>query len=89
MSSRLRAEDLTLSYDQRVVAEGLGVALLPQLALATAPLTAGVTARSTDPSSDRSIQVVVQAGSRRVPSIAAALAALLELEGADWGLRRG
>lgn len=71
-----------------LVAEGLGVALLPQLALATAPLTAGVTARSTEPSSDRSIQVVVQSGARRVPSIAATIEALTTLDGRDWGLKR-
>jgi len=71
-----------------LVGAGLGVALLPQLALATAPVPPGAAVRSTSPSSDRSIQVVVQAGSRRVPSIAAALAALREIEGADWGLRR-
>ena len=71
-----------------LVGAGLGVALLPQLALATAPVPPGAVVRSTAPSSDRSIQVVVQAGSRRVPSIAAALVALREIEGADWGLRR-
>ena len=71
-----------------LVGAGLGVALLPQLALATAPVPPGAAVRSTSPSSDRSIQVVVQAGSRRVPSIAAALTALRAVEGADWGLRR-
>lgn len=72
-----------------LVGAGLGVALLPQLALATAPIPVGAAVRSTSPSSDRSIQVVLQAGSRRVPSIAAALVALRALEGGDWGLRRG
>ena len=71
-----------------LVGAGLGVALLPQLALATAPVPAGAVVRSTTPSSDRSIQVIVQAGSQRVPSIAAALAAIRALDGADWGLRR-
>jgi len=71
-----------------LVGAGLGVALLPQLALATAPVPPGAVVRSTSPSSDRSIQVVVQSGSRRVPSIAAALAALRALDGADWGLQR-
>ncbi len=71
-----------------LVASGLGVALLPQLALATAPVPAGAAVRSTSPSSDRSIQVVVQGGSRRVPSIAATLDALTGIDGADWGLRR-
>jgi molybdate transport repressor ModE-like protein len=71
-----------------LVAAGLGVALLPHLALATAPIPEGATVRSTLPSSDRSIQVVVQAGSRRVPSIAAALETITALEGDDWGLTR-
>lgn len=71
-----------------LVGAGLGVALLPQLALATAPVPPGAVVRSTSPSSDRSIQVIVQAGSQRVPSIAAALAAMRALDGADWGLRR-
>jgi len=71
-----------------LVAAGLGVALLPRLALATAPVPEGATVRSTLPSSDRSIQVVVQAGSRRVPSIAAALETIAALEGDDWGLMR-
>ena len=71
-----------------LVAAGLGVALLPQLALATAPVPAGATVRSTLPSSDRSIQVVVQAGSRRVPSIAASLGVIASLDGSDWGLTR-
>ena len=71
-----------------LVGAGLGVALLPQLALATAPVPPGAVVRSTSPSSDRSIQVVVQSGSRRVPSIAAALTALRDIDGADWGLQR-
>ncbi|MCU1439565.1 MAG: LysR family transcriptional regulator [Rhodoglobus sp.] len=71
-----------------LVAAGLGVALLPQLALATAPVPGGATVRSTVPSSDRSIQLVVQAGSRGVPSIAAAVAAISSLDGSGWGLSR-
>ena len=71
-----------------LVASGLGVALLPRLALATAPVPPGAAVRSTVPSSDRSIQVVVQAGSRRVPSIAATLEVIQALEGGQWGLSR-
>lgn len=71
-----------------LVAAGLGVALLPQLALATAPVPQGATVRSTTPSSDRSIQLVVQNGSRRVPSIAATIELLEQVDGADWGLAR-
>ena len=71
-----------------LVAAGLGVALLPQLALATAPVPPGATVRSTTPSSDRSIQLVMQNGSRRVPSIAATIELLERVDGADWGLAR-
>jgi DNA-binding transcriptional LysR family regulator len=71
-----------------LVAADLGVALLPQLALATAPVPPGATVRSTTPSSDRSIQLVVQNGSRRVPSIAATIELLEQVDGADWGLAR-
>lgn len=71
-----------------LVAAGLGIALLPRLALATAPIPVGTTVRATSPSSERSIQVVVQSGSRRVPSIAATLEAITGIEGGDWGLSR-
>ena len=71
-----------------LVAANLGVALLPQLALATAPVPEGAAVRSTLPSSDRSIQLVVQAGSRRVPSIAAAITAIAAIDGSAWGLSR-
>jgi molybdate transport repressor ModE-like protein len=63
-----------------LVASGLGVALLPQLALATAVVPEGAAVRATAPSSDRSVQVVVQAGSRRVPSVAAVLDEIGRLE---------
>jgi molybdate transport repressor ModE-like protein len=83
--------DIALETDNAVavlnlVAAGLGVALLPRLALATAVPPDGAVVRATAPSSDRSIQVVVQHGSRRVPSIAAVLDAVIALEGRDWGL---
>ncbi len=69
-----------------LVASRLGVALLPQLALATATPPPGAAIRATLPSSDRSIQVVAQWGARRVPSIAAVLAEVERLSGAEWGL---
>lgn len=71
-----------------LVAAGLGVALLPRLALATAPVPPGAAVRPTLPSSDRDIQVVAQSGARRVPSIAAVLSELESLDGTDWGLAR-
>ncbi len=69
-----------------LVAAGLGVALLPRLALATATPPPGAAVRATAPSSDRSIQVVAQVGAQRVPSIAAVLERLRLLAGEDWGL---
>lgn len=71
-----------------LVASGLGVALLPRLALATVVVPPGATIRATNPSSDRSIQVVSLPGSRRVPAIATVLAEVGKLEGDDWGLTR-
>ncbi|MCU1534118.1 MAG: LysR family transcriptional regulator [Glaciihabitans sp.] len=71
-----------------LVASGLGVALLPRLALATAALPAGATIRATSPGSTRSIQLVSQSGAERVPSLSATIATLRELGGDDWGLHR-
>ncbi len=83
--------DIRLETDNAIavlnlVASGLGVALLPRLALATAVPPLGAVVRATSPSSDRAIQVVTQLGARRVPAIAAVLDAVLALEGRDWGL---
>lgn len=83
--------DIGLETDNAIavltlVAADLGVALLPQLALSTAAPPPGAVVRATRPSSDRSIQVVLQPGSRRVPSIAAMLDTVLALDGRDWGL---
>lgn len=69
-----------------LVASELGVALLPRLALATAATPHGAAVRATSPSSDRSIQLVVQQGSRRVPSVAAVIETMMTLDGAAWGL---
>ena len=69
-----------------LVAADLGVALLPRLALATAAVPPGATIRATSPSSDRSIQIVSQPGSRRVPAIATVMREIVQLDGRDWGL---
>lgn len=71
-----------------LVASGLGVALLPQLALATAPVPEGTVVRPTSPSSDRGIGLVALSGAGRVPAIAAAIEAICRADGADWGLHR-
>jgi len=69
-----------------MVASGLGVAMLPRLALATATLPEGAVTRPHSPESTRSIHVLATDGARRVPTLAAATAALHELDGAAWGL---
>lgn len=71
-----------------LVASGLGVALLPRLALATAPVPDGTVIRPTTPSSDRGIGLVALSGAGRVPAIAAAIDAISSIDGADWGLAR-
>jgi DNA-binding transcriptional LysR family regulator len=69
-----------------MVASGLGVALLPRLALATATTPAGAVIRPHSPQSARSIQLLAGSGAGRVPSLAATSAVLRSLDGADWGL---
>ena len=75
-----------------MVASGLGVALLPRLALATATPPAGAVIRPHSPRSARSIQLLSGPGAGRVTSLAATSSVLRSLDGADWGLvqaRRG
>ncbi|QAY73711.1 LysR family transcriptional regulator [Agromyces protaetiae] len=59
-----------------MVAQGLGVALLPGLALAATPRHPGVVVRPTAREDSRSLHLVTARGAERVPAIAAALAAL-------------
>ncbi len=69
-----------------MVASGLGVAMLPRLALATASMPAGAVIRQHAPESMRSIHLVASDGAERVPSIAAAIAVLQRMPGTEWGL---
>ena len=69
-----------------MVASGLGVAMLPRLAMATAALPASAVARELRTPSIRSIQAVANEGAPRVPALAASVALLRELRGDDWGL---
>jgi DNA-binding transcriptional LysR family regulator len=69
-----------------MVASGLGVAMLPRLALATATLPAGAVIRRHTSRSGRSIQMLTTDGAHRVPSLAATAAVLRGLDGAEWGL---
>ena len=69
-----------------MVASGLGVALLPRLALATATPPAGAVIRPHSPRSARSIQLLSGPGAGRVTSLAATSSVLRSLDGTDWGL---
>jgi DNA-binding transcriptional LysR family regulator len=69
-----------------MVASGLGVAMLPRLALATASLPAGAVIRRHSPRSVRSIQLLANDGAQRVPSLAATTSVLRGLDGRVWGL---
>ncbi|MCE0457096.1 LysR family transcriptional regulator [Curtobacterium flaccumfaciens] len=59
-----------------LVAAGLGVALLPRLALATTVMPAGVAIDPVDDELARRVEVVVARGADRVPSVRAALDAV-------------
>ncbi|WP_243064234.1 LysR family transcriptional regulator [Humibacter sp. RRB41] len=69
-----------------MVAAGLGVALLPSLALATAGIPRGVAVRTTANHDRRTIHLVASQGSDQVPAIAATAAAILALDGEAWEL---
>ena len=69
-----------------MVASGLGVAMLPRLALATASIPAGAVTRELREPSIRSIQAVANDGAARVPALSASIGLLHELRGDDWGL---
>ena len=69
-----------------MVASGLGVAMLPRLALVAAAVPPGAVIRSHTPASARSIHLIANEGARRVPSLAATSRVLHGLDGNDWGL---
>ncbi len=71
-----------------LVANSLGVAILPRLGLATAAVPDGAAVRATDPGSTRNIQLLSHAGAARVPSLAATMGAIRALSGDDWGLQK-
>jgi molybdate transport repressor ModE-like protein len=68
-----------------MVRAGLGVALLPSIALSSVGIPPGVRLLPTEPASPRTVHVVTGHGARRVPAVAAALAALDEVV-AELGL---
>lgn len=65
-----------------MVAQGLGVALLPALALAASPRHPGVVTMPTARADVRSLHVVTARGADRVPAVGVTLAALAELAAA-------
>lgn len=65
-----------------MVAAGLGVAVLPTLAIESAGVPAGVVVRPTSKRNFRTIHVVGTPGARQVPAIAATLQMLAELTAA-------
>jgi DNA-binding transcriptional LysR family regulator len=65
-----------------MVAQGLGVALLPALALAASPRHPGVVTKPTARADVRTLHVVTARGADRVPAVGATLAALDELTAA-------
>ena len=69
-----------------MVAAGLGVALLPSLALATTPLPEGVATRPPSATDYRTVHLVTAQGSTAVPAIGATIAAIRSLDAAAWGL---
>lgn len=69
-----------------IVAHGLGVAMLPRLALATSPVPAGAVTKPHTPRSTRSIHLLANRGAARVPSLAATMKRMRAMDGSDWGL---
>jgi DNA-binding transcriptional LysR family regulator len=70
----------------RMVAEGMGVALLPGLAIGSAGAQPGVVLRSTGNRDHRTINLVGAAGADVVPAIAATAEAIAGLAVAEWRL---
>ncbi|RLK49401.1 LysR family transcriptional regulator [Microbacterium telephonicum] len=62
-----------------LVAQGIGVATLPRMALESFPLLPGIRTAPLPPAEARRLHVITAQGAERVPSLAAALAALAEV----------
>lgn len=69
-----------------IVGSGVGVAMLPRLALATATVPPGAVIRSHTPTSMRSIHLISADGAERVQSVAATIAMLRSIDAQGWGL---
>jgi DNA-binding transcriptional LysR family regulator len=69
-----------------MVAEGVGVALVPSLALGSAGRNPGVVVRPTANHDHRTINLVGATGADQVPAIATTASALLALDATEWSL---
>ncbi len=69
-----------------MVAAGLGVALVPTLAVAASALPRGAVARPTSGGDFRTIHLVAEAGSDLIPAVAATIRAITELDETAWSL---
>ncbi|WP_431280312.1 LysR family transcriptional regulator [Leifsonia poae] len=69
-----------------MVAEGVGVALIPSLAVGSAGRMAGVVVRPTINHDHRTINLVGATGADQVPAIATTASALLALDAGEWSL---
>lgn len=69
-----------------MVAERVGVALLPSLAVASAGLHPGVVVRPTSNRDRRTVNLVGSVGADQVPAIAATADVLLNLDASEWML---
>jgi len=69
------------------VSAGLGVALIPSLALVPSNVPADVVIRPTANRDSRTLHLVASQGADRVPAIAATARAILGVDAASWGLK--
>ncbi|KAA9149958.1 LysR family transcriptional regulator [Microbacterium lushaniae] len=69
---------------ESLVAQGVGVALLPGMALASFPLLAGITARRLPRTEARTLHVVTAGGADRVPLVRATLATVTDVLDGPW-----
>lgn len=69
-----------------MVAAGLGVALVPALAIAASPLPAGIVARPTAGGDFRTIHLVGTNGADTVPAVAATIRAITAIDASPWSL---
>lgn len=69
-----------------MVAAGLGVALVPALAIAASPLPPGIVARPTTAADVRTIHLVATDGAESIPAVAATIRAIGEIDAEPWSL---